>query len=195
MRNIILSISLLYLFTGCATNNLTISQNTIELNSCTIKGSFEKSFTKKEGVTLRVIKDVYKSGEKEFLVHEKGKLDEEWIFVTGPVSAIGAGFDFTYYNYRSLDDFHDYIEGITRDNEHIFMISQSYFQGFSIIYSNNPNLITPIAACLSKKRDIDFPIIKDMKSANNWQNPIKSNWGPKIFFERELIRRKQFNDI
>ncbi|NLC28549.1 MAG: hypothetical protein GX780_07230 [Campylobacteraceae bacterium] len=193
MRVIFLAILSLFLFVGCADTSLRVSPKNIYANSCNIETDLAEISRSSHGGPLYINRYLFSDTKGNILVKERGVLDHTLVFVVGPISLMHAGFEFQKYSTHSLDNHHDFIEGIARDGEQIYILVQSLDEGFSIIYSSTLDLILPLANCLKKEDPIALNFATPKKSSNH-VSAIKSDWSTPMFLKHSVARSVNFDE-
>lgn len=148
-----LLIILLFL-SGCSqvTPGIHLYQNTLKANQCSATLPIIQIERTYHSGTIKITRTLYASDLGNVLVHEKGSLDDGYEFVVGNVSLMYAGFEFKKYKVRDAGRYHDYIEGIDRFGNPVYVLVGTLDQNFELFYANTPKLIESLIHCVQKRR-------------------------------------------
>lgn len=195
MRVVPIVVLLLLIFNGCANSSLTVSAKSICASSCEIKIDLKEVSRSFHSGPLHLNRYIFSDPKGNLLVKERGRLDNSLMFIVGPISLMYAGFEFQEYSSHSLDNYHDLIEGIARDGTKIYLLVQTLDEGFSIIYSKNPNLIYPLASCLKRAKLSPLDNYSKISSNENLEEAIKSDWSTKMFINHHVAVSKNYDEF
>jgi hypothetical protein len=101
-----------------------------------------------------------------------------------------AGFEFESYQPRSLDRYHDYIEGISRNGTPVYALVQTLDEGFSLLYSADFSLIAPLASCLQQHPLVPFSPSRSPALAPEASAAIQTDWSARMFFTHDVAVSK-----
>lgn len=191
MRIFILGIILLLGFSGCSSISLHVGPQTLHSGKCDIKTSLTQVAHQTHGGPLDLTREVYKDSDGNFIVYEKGQLDDSLIFIATLPDIMKAGFEMESYKSYSLDRHHDLITGISRNGKRVFILAQSLNEGFSIIYSQNYEPLRALVNCLD---DISTPQFSST-FANSPKEAILSDWRSATFARHRIAVSKYFEEF
>jgi len=191
MKEWILSATLLFGLTGCSSISLHVSPQVLHSGNCDIKTSFTQIKHQTHGGFLDLTREVYKDNNGNFIIYERGQLDDSLIFIVSLPDIMKAGFEMESYKSYSLDRHHDLITGISHNGNRVFILAQSLNEGFSIIYSQNYEPLKALVDCLS-----DTPIPQFSPTfANSDKEAIVSDWRNTTFARYRIAVSKYYEEF
>jgi hypothetical protein len=188
------------LFAGCGGTTIGINlfpkHNAVDFKAAFCESSLPLEYLGSEysGGKIEIQRSFYGNGD-EILVHEKGFLDDNFIFSVSLNSLVYFGFEPKSLKMTSLGNFHTYFEGVSKVNKPIYIISagMGVFETFDIFYSDYEQIIKGLAECI--KRGGDLYIQKnEAKPHLPLRSYIRSDFGPMLFFKYDVIMSKREND-
>lgn len=209
MKNIKYILVFVFLFLqGCSTN-LPFSMNLVQveknsvllkINSCSLLLPITPIATTSNFGKISIDRVFYQDEFNHILVHEKGRLDDKFVFLVGLNSLIYAGFELKDYKTYDIGAFHTYFEGVSKNQTPIYIIASGIgiFETFETFYSDDENTIKNIANCIktgdSSYHEKNLQTITKQDYKQNTKSFIRSEWGPSIFFKHDIITSKNDNN-
>ena len=187
-------ITFLFFFAGCSqvTTGIRIYQNKLTANQCTATLPIKQVERTFDNGIIKLTRTFYASDLGNVLVHEQGSLDDTYEFIVGNISLMYAGFEFKRYRTKDAGRFHDYIEGIDRHGNPIYVLVGTVDQNFELLYANSPKLIESLIACVQKEVPTQL-VMEPLKGGSfplHVKDAVMTDWGPRMLFMHGVIKRK-----
>lgn len=195
MKNLFLGLALLFLLSGCGNIALHVSPSSFHSGTCTINTSVKEVARQTHGGPLDLTRQVFEDKMGNFIIYENGLLDDDLIFIASLPDIMKAGFEMDSYRSFSLDRHHALVTGTGREGSNLYILAQSLNEGFSILYSQNYELLRPLVECLGEvhlKQTIQENQQNQPKTATE---AIKSDWRVATFAKHRIAVSKYFEEF
>jgi hypothetical protein len=192
MKSVIFGFIGLFLLAGCSNISLHVSPQALHSGKCDINIQLDEVARQTHGGPLDLTRQVFKDKDGNYLVYERGQLDDSLIFIVTLPDIMKAGFEMDSYQSFSLDRHHDLITGLGRDGTPLYILAQSLNEGFSILYSQNYQSLQALVECLGEAPAPKLPVISTPQTA---QEAIKSDWRNSTFARHRIAVSKYYEEF
>ena len=192
MKSAIFAFIGLFLLAGCSNISLHVTPQALHSGECDITVNLKEIARQTHGGPLDLTRQAFEDSSGNYLIYERGKLDESLIFIVSLPDIMEAGFGMDSYKSFSLDRHHDLITGVSDDGTPLYILAQSVDEGFSILYSQNYQSLQALVDCLG---EVKAPKLVATSAPKTPQEAIKSDWRNATFARHRIAVSKYYEEF